>query len=116
MNSNYRVERDKPTLCQRHHTSQLEALGRLSSRNPPVAYRLWIMLLNLYLLDVKIPFEVISDYSVEFLWGVQRGFAGLCGDLKPTPADLHQQTENKSDPFQHVNTPGLVGLTSIVFL
>lgn len=74
------------------------------------------MLLKLYLPDVKIPFQVISDYSVEFLWGVQRGFAGLRGDLKPTPADLHQQKGKKSDSFQHVNTSGFVGLTSIVFL
>lgn len=36
-----------------------------------------------YLSDIKVPFQVISDYSVEFLCRVQRGFAGLRGDLNP---------------------------------
>lgn len=53
------------------------------------------MLLKLYLPDVKIPFQVISDYSVEFLWGVQRSFAGLCSDLKPHPPGRLASTERK---------------------
>lgn len=46
------------------------------------------MLAKHYLSDIKVPFQVISDYSVEFLCGVQRGFAGLCGDLNPPPDRL----------------------------
>lgn len=43
------------------------------------------ILVEHYLSNIKIPFQVISDYSVELLCGVQWGFAGFCGDLKPPP-------------------------------
>lgn len=110
LNSDYRVEREinkcSVNIIKRHSLKpgvSNNQMPQLSFRNPPVASRLFLtygkvyldysgalMLLRLYLPDVKIPFQVISNYSVEFLRGVQRGFAGLCGDLKPpAPADLH---------------------------
>lgn len=74
-------------------------------------------MLELYLPDVKVPFQVGSNDAVEFLRGVQRVLAGLCGDLEP--ADWHQQDgKHDSEPPQRVNAPPLDrwGLTSIVFL
>lgn len=60
-------------------------------------------MLKLYLPDVKVPFQVSSNDSVEFLWGVQRVLTGLCGDLKP--ADWHQQKENTTLSRCSASTP-----------
>lgn len=35
-----------------------------------------------YLSDIKVAFQVISNYAVEFICRVKRGFCRFCGDLK----------------------------------
>lgn len=35
-----------------------------------------------YLSDIKVSFQVVSHYAVEFICRVERSFCRLCGDLK----------------------------------
>lgn len=35
-----------------------------------------------YLSDIKVSFQVVSHYAVEFICGVERSFCRLCGDLQ----------------------------------
>lgn len=38
--------------------------------------------LDKYLSDIKVTFQVISNYAIEFICRVERGFSTFCGDLK----------------------------------
>lgn len=38
--------------------------------------------LDKYLSDIKVAFQVISNYAIEFVCRVERGFSRFCGDLK----------------------------------